>query len=48
MNATWMIMARLVNGFGTGILNAIIPVFAAETAEHTSRGQFIAIVSHTF
>jgi len=33
----------LINGFGTGILNAIVPVWATETAEHTSRGQFIAI-----
>jgi MFS family permease len=32
-----------VNGIGTGILNAIVPVWATETAEHTSRGQFIAI-----
>lgn len=35
--------ARLVNGWGTGILNAVVPVWATETAEHTSRGQFIAI-----
>lgn len=35
--------ARAVNGIGTGILNAIVPVWATETAEHTSRGQFIAI-----
>ena len=42
MWADWMI-ARLVNGVGTGILNAIVPVWATETAEHTSRGQFIAI-----
>lgn len=33
----------MVNGIGTGILNAIVPVWATETAEHTSRGQFIAI-----
>lgn len=38
-----MICARLVNGWGTGILNAIVPVWATETAEHKSRGQFIAI-----
>ncbi|KAL9001859.1 MAG: hypothetical protein Q9188_005178 [Gyalolechia gomerana] len=31
-------IARLINGFGTGILNAIVPVRAIETAEHTSRG----------
>ncbi|KAL1605188.1 hypothetical protein SLS60_004732 [Paraconiothyrium brasiliense] len=43
MDHQWMICARLVNGWGTGILNAIIPVWATETAEHTSRGQFIAI-----
>ncbi|KAF2009394.1 sugar transporter STL1 [Aaosphaeria arxii CBS 175.79] len=43
MNHIWMIFARLINGWGTGILNAIIPVWATETAEHTSRGQFIAI-----
>lgn len=42
-NHQWMICARLVNGWGTGILNAIVPVWATETAEHTSRGQFIAI-----
>lgn len=35
--------ARAVNGIGTGILNAIVPVWATETAEHTSRGRFIAI-----
>ncbi|CAM1503498.1 Fc.00g010890.m01.CDS01 [Cosmosporella sp. VM-42] len=43
MNKDWMICARAVNGIGTGILNAIVPVWATETAEHTSRGQFIAI-----
>lgn len=43
MNHTWMIFARLINGLGTGILNAIVPVWATETAAHTSRGQFIAI-----
>ncbi|KIW37495.1 uncharacterized protein PV06_10533 [Exophiala oligosperma] len=43
MNHSWMICARLVNGWGTGILNAIVPVWATETAEHKSRGQFVAI-----
>jgi MFS family permease len=43
MNAEWMICARLINGWGTGILNSIVPVWATETAEHKSRGQFIAI-----
>lgn len=36
-------VARFINGIGTGILNSIVPVWATETAEHTSRGQFIAI-----
>ncbi|GAB1197822.1 hypothetical protein APSETT444_007125 [Aspergillus pseudonomiae] len=43
MNHQWIICARLINGVGTGVLNAIVPVWATETAEHTSRGQFIAI-----
>lgn len=42
-NHSWMICARTINGIGTGILNAIVPVYATETAEHTSRGQFVAI-----
>lgn len=37
------ILARVFNGIGTGILNAITPVWATETASHTSRGQFVAI-----
>lgn len=43
MNHNWMICARLVNGFGTGVLNAIVPVYSTETADHKSRGMFIAI-----
>lgn len=42
-NASWMFCARVFNGIGTGILNAITPVWATETASHTSRGQFISI-----
>ncbi|TVY46240.1 Sugar transporter [Lachnellula occidentalis] len=42
-NHIWMIFARLINGFGTGILNAIVPVWATESVPHTGRGQFIAI-----
>lgn len=38
-----MICARIVNGIGTGILNAIVPAWAGEIAEYTSRGQFIAV-----
>ncbi|KAK9479790.1 general substrate transporter [Lipomyces japonicus] len=42
-NIAWMCCARLLNGVGTGILNAIVPVWSAETAEYKSRGQFIAL-----
>ncbi|PVH70747.1 general substrate transporter [Cadophora sp. DSE1049] len=41
-NHIWMIISRLVNGVGTGILCAIVPVWATECVPHTSRGQFIA------
>lgn len=40
MNAEWMFCARVFNGIGTGLLNAITPVWATETASHTSRGAF--------
>ena len=38
-----MFCARVFNGVGTGILNAITPVWATETAAHTSRGAFVSI-----
>ncbi|PCH43224.1 general substrate transporter [Wolfiporia cocos MD-104 SS10] len=41
-NLAWMCCARVVNGIGTGFLNAIVPVWSAEVASHTSRGAFIA------
>ncbi len=41
-SARWMICARLLNGLGTGILNAIIPVYASEISPPASRGSFIA------
>ena len=37
-----MCCARIINGVGTGGLNAIVPVWSAEVATHTSRGAFIA------
>ncbi|CAK3856947.1 sugar transporter STL1-like [Lecanosticta acicola] len=43
MNAEWMFCARVFNGIGTGILNAITPVWATETASHTSRGAFVSM-----
>ncbi|KAJ5815166.1 hypothetical protein N7474_006943 [Penicillium riverlandense] len=42
-NAKWMYCARVFNGIGTGVLNAITPVWATETAGHTSRGQFVSV-----
>ncbi|KAJ3939223.1 uncharacterized protein N0V96_010669 [Colletotrichum fioriniae] len=42
-NADWMFCARVLNGIGTGMLNAITPVWATEVASHTSRGKFVAI-----
>ncbi|KIP06656.1 hypothetical protein PHLGIDRAFT_106732 [Phlebiopsis gigantea 11061_1 CR5-6] len=41
-NLAWMLCARVVNGIGTGCLNAVVPVWSAEVATHTSRGAFIA------
>ncbi|KII90241.1 hypothetical protein PLICRDRAFT_108340 [Plicaturopsis crispa FD-325 SS-3] len=41
-NVAWMLCARIINGIGTGYLNAIVPVWSAEVASHTSRGAFIA------
>ncbi|KAL4246410.1 major facilitator superfamily protein [Abortiporus biennis] len=41
-NIAWMLCARVINGVGTGCLNAIVPVWSAEVATHTSRGAFIA------
>ncbi|KAL5478968.1 hypothetical protein ACEPAI_2255 [Sanghuangporus weigelae] len=41
-NTAWMCCARVINGIGTGYLNAIVPVWSAEVASHTSRGAFIA------
>ncbi|KAK0621090.1 Sugar transporter STL1 [Lasiodiplodia hormozganensis] len=42
-DADWMICSRLVNGVGTGILNAIVPTWASELADYSSRGAFIAM-----
>ncbi|KAK9466050.1 general substrate transporter [Lipomyces arxii] len=42
-SSSWMSFARVMNGVGTGILNTIVPVWSAETAEYKSRGMFIAL-----
>ncbi|WRT65457.1 uncharacterized protein IL334_002400 [Kwoniella shivajii] len=41
-NLTWMLIARVISGFGTGHLNAIIPVWSSELAEHDGRGAILA------
>ncbi|OQE26800.1 hypothetical protein PENSTE_c005G04773 [Penicillium steckii] len=43
MNPAWMIVSRLINGIGTGILNATVPVYGSELADYESRGMFIAM-----
>ncbi|KAG2221092.1 hypothetical protein INT45_008613 [Circinella minor] len=43
LNVPWMICSRIITGIGTGHLNAIVPVWSAETSHHTSRGMFIAM-----
>lgn len=43
MNPSWMLGSRFVNGIGTGILNGIVPAWASELSDHTSRGTFIAM-----
>ncbi|KDQ56003.1 hypothetical protein JAAARDRAFT_133067 [Jaapia argillacea MUCL 33604] len=42
-NIAWMLCARVINGIGTGHLNAVVPVWSAEVSTHTSRGAFIAM-----
>lgn len=42
-NHVWMIFARLINGWGTGLLNVVVPVYSTETATHSSRGLFVAV-----
>ncbi|KAH9810557.1 hypothetical protein DFH28DRAFT_1131953 [Melampsora americana] len=34
----WMCLARVITGFGTGNLNAIVPVWTSEISHHTNRG----------
>lgn len=43
MNPGWMLASRFINGIGTGILNGIVPAWASELADYTSRGTFIAM-----
>ena len=39
----WQDAARVFTGLGTGMLNAVTPVWATETASHTSRGAFVSL-----
>lgn len=41
-NHNWMICSRALTGIGTGILNAIVPVWATEVAHSDTRGSFVA------
>ncbi|KAI7860436.1 general substrate transporter [Circinella umbellata] len=43
MNVPWMICSRIITGVATGYLNAIVPVWSAETSPASSRGMFIAM-----
>ncbi|CAO3632690.1 unnamed protein product [Mucor fragilis] len=41
-NIAWMLCSRIITGVGTGHLNAVVPVWIAETSHHTSRGAMLA------
>lgn len=43
MNPAWMIVSRLINGIGTGIMNETVPVYGSELADYETRGMFIAM-----
>ncbi|KAJ1017773.1 hypothetical protein NDA16_005091 [Ustilago loliicola] len=40
-NITWMMLARVITGCGTGIYNAVVPVWVAELSKHDKKGQAI-------
>lgn len=40
-NIVWMMLARVLSGIGTGIFNAVVPVWVAELSRHDKRGQAI-------
>jgi MFS family permease len=43
-SSTFMIVARVVTGLGTGALTAIIPVYVAESSTSHGRGKFLGLV----
>ena len=42
-SATFILLARIVTGLGTGALTAIIPVYVAETVERRIRGNLVSL-----
>lgn len=40
-NIAWMCCARTITGCGTGVYNAVVPVWVAELSKHDKRGQAI-------
>ncbi|KAI8069224.1 general substrate transporter [Gongronella butleri] len=42
-NLPWFMVFRVITGVGTGHLNAVVPIWSAETSSHTSRGAMIAM-----
>ncbi len=43
-SASFIVVARVVTGLGTGALTAIIPVYVAETSTSHHRGKFLGLV----
>lgn len=43
MSPSWMVVSRLINGIGTGMLNATVPVYGSELSDYEPRGEFIAM-----
>ena len=43
-SATFILVARVVTGLGTGALTAIIPVYVSETSTSHGRGRFLGLV----
>ncbi|KAL7424631.1 hypothetical protein Q5752_000315 [Cryptotrichosporon argae] len=43
-SATFILVARVVTGLGTGALTAIIPVYVSETSTSHGRGKFLGLV----
>ncbi len=42
MNVTWMLLARVLAGIGTGQLTSVVPIWSAETSGHLGRGAYIS------